>query len=238
KAVKYAERERQGRIYHLAVGYLGLCDQLMGNPKSAKVNFEKAIKYLHSREDFRACAVLGNHQARLLASTKPASALRKLSAARSSAEAGGHEDVRRHIIISEVRVVLRNVAYSDHQIDYEALKSAQSKLEGVIEYAQLMGIHSLECDAYLLRAKLLMEQNETDTAGKNLIQSIAIAKRNGMNLRLNSAITVYGDLLMRRGKLKAAERVLYESLEMAKRNSHQTEVLKVQRQLDHLFMRS
>lgn len=238
ETVLAAEKNRNGRIYHLTMGYLALCNHIMGNSSGAEDQFKMAISYLQGREDFRSTAVLGNHQARLLSKNEPIKALETLDKARSAAEAGGHEDIRRHIIISEVGVEMKQAKAGTAEEREQISIRAQAKLQGVLEYARLMGIPALECDALLLRGVLLMNQNEHDTAGKTIIRSIALAKRNELALRLNSAITVYGDLLIRRGKMEAAERVLYESLEMAKRNFHRIEVIKVQRQLDRLFARS
>lgn len=232
KLVLASEEKRMGRLYYLANGYLGLADHIMGNSERAESQLRASLTYLRAREDFRACAVFGNHLARLVAVNDPADALRLLREARHDAESGGHEDIRRHIMISEVRISLLVGASDSAESRETAISETMSKLEAILDYSKMMSIHSLEFDALLTRARILTTQNENATAGQLLVRAMAIAKSNGLNLRLNSALTAYALVLYKRGKQKQASRLLQQSLDMAKRNRHRTEVINIQSQLD------
>jgi hypothetical protein len=164
------------------------------------------------------------HLAHLTHSVKQSDAMELLTQARRLAEKGGHEDVRHHIIISEVRLAAIGKELSAHAAEY-----AFERMQGVEDYAKLMAAPALECDALLVRAEVLTQQGEAGTAGSLLIRAMAIARRNAMALRLNRAITNYAETLRMRGRDEAAMRLLASSLELAKRNSYNVEVARIRR---------
>ena len=175
----------------------------------------------------RGAAVFLNHKARLTAARDPEQTLLLLGEARQFADTGGHEDVRRHIVLSEIRTRMLAPVKEGPRAEV-----AMQRLREVEDYADLMGAPSLACEALHLRARILLENGEASTAGKLLARAIAIARRNAMNLRLNSAMTTYALSLLHRGRPLPAERLLYASLEMAKRARYNREITRVLRELE------
>jgi hypothetical protein len=111
-------------------------------------------------------------------------------------------------------------------------EDAMRRLRGVEDYAELMGAPSLACEALHVRARILIDNGEASAAGRLLVRAMALARRNAMNLRLNSAMTTYAISLLRRGRPLPAERLLYSSLEMAKRSGYNSEISRVQKVLE------
>lgn len=227
RRIRDDEEVRGDRVYMLAVGYLGLIDHLMGNADKAKRQYKDVIDWSRQDEDVRAAAVFLNHKARLEAAKNPEKALLLLREARQFADTGGHEDVRRHIVLSEIRI--RMLTPTAERLSAE---TAMQRLREVEDYADLMGAPSLACEALHLRARIVLESGEASTAGKLLIRAMAIARRNAMILRLNSAMTTYALSLLHRGRPLPAERLLYASLEMAKHSGYNSEIALVQRILE------
>jgi tetratricopeptide (TPR) repeat protein len=227
RRIRDDEEVRGDRVYMLAVGYLGLIDHLMGNADKAKRQYKDVIDWCRQDEDVRAAAVFLNHRARLEAAKNPEKALLLLREARQFADTGGHEDVRRHIVLSEIRI--RMLTPTAERLPAE---TAMQRLREVEDYADLMGAPSLACEALHLRARIVLESGEASTAGKLLIRAMAIARRNAMILRLNSAMTTYALSLLHRGRPLPAERLLYASLEMAKHSGYNSEIALVQRILE------
>jgi tetratricopeptide (TPR) repeat protein len=227
RRIRDDEEVRGDRVYMLAVGYLGLIDHLMGNADKAKRQYKDVIDWSRQDEDVRAAAVFLNHRARLEAAKNPEKALLLLREARQFADTGGHEDVRRHIVLSEIRI--RMLTPTAERLSAE---TAMQRLREVEDYADLMGAPSLACEALHLRARIVLESGEAATAGKLLIRAMAIARRNAMTLRLNSAMTTYALSLLHRGRPLPAERLLYASLEMAKHSGYNSEIALVQRVLE------
>lgn len=232
RRIRDDEKIRGDRVYKLAVGYLGLIDHLMGNIDKAERQYKKAIDWSRRDDDVRAAAVFLNHRARLEAAKDPEKALLLLREARQFADTGGHEDVRRHIVLSEIRTRMLTAAEAPLSAE-----DAMQRLREVEDYADLMGAPSLACEALHLRARVLLNNGEASTAGKLLIRSMAIARRNAMSLRLNNAMTTYALSLLHRGRALPAERLLYASLEMAKHSGYNSEIARVQRELErHEFL--
>ncbi|MCA1243516.1 SIR2 family protein [Stappia stellulata] len=232
RRIRDDEKIRGDRVYKLAVGYLGLIDHLMGNIGKAERQYDEAIDWGRQDDDVRAAAVFLNHRARLEAAKDPEKALLLLREARQFADTGGHEDVRRHIVLSEIRT--RMLTATETPLSAE---DAMQRLREVEDYAEMMGAPSLACEALHLRARVLLNNGEASTAGKLLIRSMAIARRNAMSLRLNSAMTTYALSLLHRGRALPAERLLYASLEMAKHSGYNSEIARVQRELErHEFL--
>ncbi|MEP5152692.1 hypothetical protein, partial [Planktotalea sp.] len=231
--VRNDERDQnKGKIYYLATAHLGVCDHLLGNHERALKKLQTALSYLLSRKDFRASAVIGHQLALLYSLTDVDKARAELLNARRFAEAGGHEDVRRQIDITDVSLT---IDHSSALLDTrEQYIDGSKTLLSVVDYARLMGVPALECEALIVRGRLLLAQNESTAAGAVLTRAMTLAKRNGMNLRLNRAMTLYGDVLIRRRQLIAAERLLYGSLEKAKNSQFRTEVSRIHRLLDQL----
>lgn len=227
RQIRDAEDVRGDRVFKLATGYLGLIDHLMGNVGKAECQYGEAIDWCRQDDDMRGAAVFLNHKARLVAARDPDESLRLLREARQFADTGGHEDVRRHIVLSDIRIrMLTPVG------ERPSAEIAMQRLREVEDYADLMGAPSLACEALHLRARILLQNGEASTAGKLLIRSMAIARRNAMHLRLNSAITSYALSLLHRGRSLPAERLLYASLEMAKRSRYNSEIARVLRELE------
>ncbi|WP_306030050.1 SIR2 family protein [Stappia sp. MMSF_3263] len=225
--IQDSETARRDRVFKLATGYLGLIDHLMGNIDKAERRYNEAIKWCREDDDVRGAAVFLNHKARLTAARDPEQTLLLLGEARQFADTGGHEDVRRHIVLSEIRTRMLTPVKERPRAEV-----AMQRLREVEDYADLMGAPSLACEALHLRARILLENGEASTAGKLLARAIAIARRNAMNLRLNSAMTTYALSLLHRGRPLPAERLLYASLEMAKRARYNREITRVLRELE------
>lgn len=225
--IRDAEAPRGGRVHMLAKGYLGLIDHLTGNVDRAQRQYDAAIDWCREDDDVRGAAVFLNHKARLVAVRDPEQALLLLREARQFADTGGHEDVRRHIVLSEIRIqmLMRESARPSAEV-------AMLRLREVEDYADLMGAPSLACETLHLRARILLENGEASTAGKLLARAMAIARRNAMSLRLNSAMTTYALSLLHRARPLPAERLLYASLEMAKRSRYNSEIARVLRELE------
>ena len=97
-----------------------------------------------------------------------------------------------------------------------------------------MGCPNLLSDALLLRARFLMQQGETSTASELLWQSLALCKRNAMNLRLIRITTTFADLLSRIEQPIASRRMANRSMALAKRASYRLEIQRIRALLDRL----
>ncbi|MBL6431068.1 MAG: hypothetical protein HPM95_06960 [Alphaproteobacteria bacterium] len=137
----------------------------MGNIGKAERQYDEAIDWSRQDDDVRAAAVFLNHRARLEAAKDPEKALLLLREARQFADTGGHEDVRRHIVLSEIRT--RMLTATETPLSAE---DAMQRLREVEDYAEIMGAPSLACEALHLRARVLLNNGEASTAGKLLIR--------------------------------------------------------------------
>ncbi|MDB2408062.1 SIR2 family protein [Jannaschia sp.] len=216
-------------VRHLARGYVGICDHLDGRLPQASYNLHAATDYFRQTKQFRAFAVLSNHHARLIMLTDPVEAAKMLAEAQRAAEAGGHEDVRRHIILSEIRAQL-DIAARGSAEDRERLRNdALPRLRTTLAYARLMGLRSLEVDALVQRATLMLDKSEVDPSGRLLVQAMGVAARNEQNLRLSRALSAYARVLLGRGRHGELAHVLPDLVARAKAIGHRTEVFALQK---------
>lgn len=221
------ERKINSRIYYLARGYLGLLMHLGCKRKESKKLLKEAANYFEGTGENRATAIFRNHLARLIVDRKPKKALRELKSAREHAEAGGHEDIRHHILISSVRVSQLALPNPHKRLERDRLI-----VQEVEEYARVLGIPSLMCDALHTKALMLLENGDSTSSGRVLIRAMAIARRNDMQLRLSSTMTAYARILLHRGNVASSRRLLISSLEIAKKYEYALQIDRTQRILE------
>jgi len=216
----------------IAKGYLCVLSHLTGHIDGLGPRFDAINAALEELGEPRACAIFLTHSARYYAACgEEEAALAQLVRARGFAETGGHEDIRHRIDIAELSVTHRHRAKGGRVSDGP---DALRRLEGVEAFGRRMGLWNLQVDALTLRARILFDTGETSTAGALVVRAMAIAKRNGMILRLNVALSVYAAILRARGDTRGAARHAGLSLRMAKRIGYATEAAKAREILTSL----
>lgn len=221
---------RRGRIWHIAHGYLGLVQHLRGDRDAAAKHYERAIEVLRIYDDLRSCSIFSKHLGDLqrVRGMLP-EAHRSIKSAISFAQAGGHEDLHKRARLSQILLDIVERKATDFSI-----QPTLAQLRLIEDYAETMEMPSLLCDVFISRARLLLEQGESTLAGSLLARAMALAKRNGMNLRLNSAMTAYARVLAMRNLRDQADQLLFACLGMAKRNNNQIEIAGVEAAFDAL----
>ena len=227
KIICRREKAFESRIYYLATGYRGLTMHLMGRRKKAQKNLAKAVKYFENKNEDRATAIFKNHLARLVPDRNIQKSKKELRSAIEHAEAGGHEDIRHHILISQVRISQFN-----EKDPYKRLVRDRLVVQDVREYARVMGIPSLTCDSLHAEAQILLANGDSHSSGKLLVRAMAIARRNDLKLRLSSMLTAYARVLLQRGSTEAARRLLISSLEISKKYEYALQVDRTLRVLE------
>ncbi|MDA4844746.1 SIR2 family protein [Hoeflea poritis] len=214
--------QRKGRVWHIAHGYLGLVDHLMGNIDSARRHYERAIRVLDIYGDTRACAIFYRHAGDIeRAQGDFDKAKSNFRSALAFAEAGGHEDVHKRVRLSMIRA---DIAASVADGRRPEVTQVMVELKMVGDYADIMEMPSLRVDVDHVRAELLLADGETTLAGELLSRNLTITKRNEMYLRMNGTLTRYAEALHLRGLSDQANSILFSSLEIAKRTSSQAEI--------------
>jgi len=210
------------KVCSLACGYLAIVHHLSGQHQEARDLLNSTIDNLAFQGEERAVAILRNHLASLLARENTEAALDLINDARELAESGGHEDIRHRILLTEIGLSQSNNPHST-----ERNMQNRIRLTEIEEYAQMMGISSLLVDVLHLKANILLNSGDTSTSGKLMIRAMAIARRYGMTLRVNSIMTNYARVLISRRRIESALRLLNSSLDMAKRCEYSTEVVRI-----------
>ena len=100
-------------------------------------------------------------------------------------------------------------------------------LKDVEHYARMMGSESLLVDTLHTQGKILLNSGDNSGSGRLFTRAISIARRNQMDLRLNSIMTSHAQVLMMRQRDDEARRILESSLTMAKRTEFSLEVVRI-----------
>ncbi|RVT85904.1 hypothetical protein DXV76_09210 [Rhodobacteraceae bacterium CCMM004] len=237
-AQKRLERIARGKteadlLRLLAEGYQCVLAHIRGEEEGLSKRFERLTERLVVAREVRASAIFLNHHARLMAKTDRSHAGTTLTRAQAMAETGGHEDIRHQIELA--RITMRHRYPDIEGIGAIRPQDALFHLKEIEVYGKHMGIWNLQVDALRLRAELLLSQGETTMAGSTAVRAMAIAKRNRMTLRLNSALTVYAEVLLRRGDRPGAEENALLSLEMAKATGYSLETSRAQHILSEIL---
>ncbi|MGL1921666.1 MAG: tetratricopeptide repeat protein [Hyphomicrobiales bacterium] len=222
----------KGRVWYIAHGYLGLIHHFVGDLDQAENHYKTAMEMLRKYNDVRACSIFARHMGDLLRrKRKFEDALSYLEESIGFAESGGHEDLHNKARLAIIRLEISTTksGFNGH------LKSFFIKIKKIEEYAETMEMPALLCDAYHVRASLLVSQGETSLSGSYIIKSMAIAKRNDLGLRLNAAMVRYAQVLIERELPDQAERLLVSSLEFAKRSGNQLTIEDIEMHLDELY---
>ena len=216
----------QGTDLHaMATGYRALIHHLRGENELALKNYRDALRVLRLQQDSRAASIFCRHYGdlnRLLKRSDEATKL--LIEATALAESGGHEDLNKKAQLSNIRLEMSKEPHS-------SVSSHLHHLRLIENYAETMEMPTLYCEATHIHAQLLLGQGETNLAGKLLQKVIATAKRNGMELRVASALTVYGRVMLSRNQPETGRRLLLTSLDMTKKLGFQIEIDRIERSL-------
>ena len=224
---------KRGRIWHLAHGYIGLVNQLKGDLDTASEHYKVAITILRAYGDTRACSAFCRHLGDLERARANYNDARKhINEAIGFAEAGGHEDKHKRARLALVKLDMME----DPAKTGEKVRELFARIDSISEYAEVMEMPALRCEAYTIKAGMLLEQGETTLAGKILSQAMSMARRNGMELRLNSAMTAYARVLSMRGMGNQAHQLLFSCLEMAKRHKNQLEIQRIEAEFENAAM--
>lgn len=225
KRLRVIRDNTNGKVKALAIGYLGLVHHLRGRQTRAADNYKKALKTLRKHGDSRGISIFARHLGDLERLQKrPKHSKLLLTEAIAAAESGGHEDLYHKAQLSDIR----------HAIHCKGKKSSTDflrRLQRIERYADIMDMPTLFCETLHLRAELLLQQGETGLAGKLLKDSIAKSKRNQLNLRLASAITLYGKTMFMRQQDRTGRRLLQASLNMVKSYGFQLEIDRIEKAL-------
>ncbi|MEP1696569.1 MAG: tetratricopeptide repeat protein [Paracoccaceae bacterium] len=229
RRIRDTTKPEKGTEFHMALGYLSVLDHLTGRTQELDERFQQVTTHFQSTADKRAAAIFLQHRARFLRNSDPLRSEQFLRTARELAETGGHEDIRNHVQLAEI-LVSRAKADPHQAVAPELFK----KLTDIERFSRHMGIWSLQCDALLLRARMLLEQGETTTSGRLLVRALAIAHRCSLTLRANRGMTLYADLLRHRGDIEGAQTIAIASLEMAKNTGFSLETVRAQAVLSQI----
>lgn len=217
-----ATASRKWMVYWAAEGYRCVLDHLIGRRQGVNNRFRKVTRYFQANNESRPAAIFLMHQGRFLSEESPEQSVLLLKRARDLSETGGHEDIRHHVELARIKLRMR--PSSPEPINGTEIKI----LQDVEIFGRRTAIWSLQADALLLRANLLLKQGEASSSGHLLIRSMAISKRNAMNLRLNNAMTSYAEVLLLRGDVMGAIGMARQSLELAKRTGYSLETSRAQ----------
>jgi len=222
----------EGRVWHLAHGYLGLVNHLMGDPERAAEHYATAIRVLSVYGDTRACAIFSRHAGDLERAQKEFKAAGKcFDNALAFAEAGGHEDVQKRVRLAMIR---NEIAEARSEGRRPPVRQVMAELKMIGDYADTMEMPALRADVDHVRAELMINDGETTQAGQLLSRNLTITKRNEMYLRMNGALTRYAEVLHMRGLNEQANNMLFASLEMAKRSGSRAEINAVESVFERL----
>lgn len=227
---------RRGRLWFVVHGYLGFISHLSGDREAASRRYREALAILEIYKDRRACSIFSRHLGDLERTQGNLEEARRLiNAAISFAEAGGHEDLHKKARLSLIRLDIEEIKASPSGAHARPHSQSLVTRIGVIEdYAHVMEMPTLLCEALHARASFLADHGETALAGTLLTRAMAIAKRNGMALRLNRSMTLYASVLSARGLPDQARKLLFGCLEMAKRHGNQIEIERIEAAFDQI----
>jgi len=212
-------------LHAMATGYRALVHHLRGENELALKGYHAALSVLREQRDSRAASTFCRHCGdlnRLLKRNDEAAQL--LKEATALAESGGHEDLNKKAQLSNIRFAMSKDPHS-------SVSSQLHHLRLIENYAETMEMPTLYCEATHIHAELLLGQGETNLAGKLLQKVIATAKRNGMELRVASALTVYGRVMLSRNQPETGRKLLLTSLDMTKKLGFQIEIDKIENSL-------
>lgn len=226
--VRESNKDGDEKLYHAALGYGCILDYLKGRREGVNQNFKKVTAFFQNIGESRSAAIFLTHHGRFLTMDRRDRAVKMIRRARDIAETDGHEDIRHH-----TELALLQVRYLGETLELSSTNAIRT-VKMVEEYGGRMSIWSLQVEALWLQAKFLLQQGETTMAGRLLIRAMAIAKRNSMGLKLNSAMTTYAETLLYREDFDGAKRIAKESLEMAKGIGYNLETSRAQHILSKL----
>jgi tetratricopeptide (TPR) repeat protein len=201
----------------LARGYLGLIDHLAGEVEQAIVDYEFAIDGLAKLGRSRAASIFSRHYGDLLGGlrqTKTDQGRQRIEDAIHFAQEGGHEDIRYLALLSLAKLNIRDLSV-------EGGANVHKDLDAIEEYARVVGMPRMLCEVVLVRARLLLQQGETERAGTVANEGLKIASVNDLRMRKVSGLLILAAINLRRQQAAASRPLLDLGMRMAKAsNSH------------------
>ena len=188
----------------IATGYCGVIDYYSGEFESARSKLDLAVKGLQDEERVRPLTLLKMCTGFLnLYTGRYDDSQREFAESLQLAEAGGFSDLVHTAYMGALKAHLRRPGNHDHDIMREQARS----LDVAEAYADRMDIPRLKVDVVLLRAEVLLRQNETTLSGTHVTQGLRIANLNGLTFRKIFALELLARVYRTRGHRKAADRL-------------------------------
>lgn len=207
---------REGRLIDaLAIGYLGLCDQLNGFMKRAEQSYRAAIHKLDQLREQRAIAIFEFHLGSLL-SMDPANretAVSCFARAVAAAEGGRHTD-----ILYRVRVAQAHIDRARGEI---SAAEARRILSRAVDYGEKLDMHRVAVEALSTRIQLRLDVGDVDEASQDCKRAMAIATQFGMTLRRIWLRVMNGKVYLARNDIANAEFMFERAIEAAERVGYQ-----------------
>lgn len=201
---------REGKLVTaIATGYVGLCDQLNGLAAPAQENYCAALKELQHQREQRAMAIFDYHLGTLLQSSRAPTdhAAPCFARAIEAAEGGRHIDVLYRIRVAKAVNDLRHGLIRDRE--------AMLILDSAVDYGRKLEMHRVSVEALSARALLRLRLGDSDAAGVDCKDALAIAARNGMTLRRISLRIVAGQIYERRRDVANAKMLFRAAIDEA-----------------------
>ncbi|MEA3013266.1 MAG: hypothetical protein QOD42_1811 [Sphingomonadales bacterium] len=204
---------REGKLVHaLAIGYLGLCDQLNGFMKRAETAYRTALHKLNQLREQRAIAIFEFHLGSLLHQANRADgdeAAACFTRAIAAAEGGRHTD-----ILYRVRIGQAHNARMRGKLDAAASRSILAR---AIEYGDKLDMHRVAVEALSASIQLRLELGDVDAASHDCKRALALASQYGMTLRRIWLRVMTGKVYLARNDLPNAEFMFERAIEAAER---------------------
>lgn len=209
----------------LVLGYRGLCFHLRGAFEAANEHLRDATAILERINEHRAYAFFQRHRASLLAAMDKAEAAKaSLGLCLAAAGPSRQTDIDHSGRIAMVKYGID----ARTAIDPESHAEIIPQLIETLRYATASDMYRLQVEAMQSMASAHFRNGDTDSAMNFATDAMAVASRNGFELRKVSLRILLGRIMALRGDRKAARQLLLSASEIGAKLHYYTAVEKAE----------
>jgi tetratricopeptide (TPR) repeat protein len=226
--------EAEGELLTIAEGYRAIVAHLKGYYEEAQKLYKRVSLKLATKRKSRAASLFARSHANLLLRNGDWHGAReRIQVALQLATDDSHEDMRHLALLTQAR---RSVAgLNDPRMsDGETSRTIHANLNGIEQYARMMGMRKLASEVDEVRARLYLKNGDLQAAGTSAMNSLEVASLNELGIQKGAVLLLLADINLQRDHFSACRAYLEEAERVARETDYHIGTIDAQQIRDRL----
>jgi tetratricopeptide (TPR) repeat protein len=217
-------KDEHRAITCIANGLLGLVEHLRGRFDTAGTRYRAALedgkdgsKGLITLQKSRAASIISRGYGDLYRTLRDHKSARDmLRQSLTLAIEGGHEDIRHQAQLANLRLTLAEAKVGGHAALTPIGTQMHAELDVIEDYARIMGMPRLQCEAYAIRTELHQYGGDLKGAASVASQGLTLAATHDLRLRKTRFLLRLAEIYDARGQTEECRPLVMAAFDLAR----------------------